>query len=106
MGLRALPDHLLKSMPNLTWLNLSDNIFDEIPHIVTELRNLKTLQLLNNPPLQLSLGCMEVLIELPNLRCLQMAKGSRHEGVWSLDSFEAISAIRAALPDLELILSY
>lgn len=106
MELTALPPHVMRALPHLTALHLDENLFPTIPPGVTELRQLHFLTLCSNVPLQLSHGCLGVLRGLPSLRRLAVNKGIRASGIWSMDCFETMMAIRLTMPDLELSMWY
>jgi Leucine-rich repeat (LRR) protein len=106
IGISYLPPHLPASLPALSSLDLSGNLLSDIQPSLAELKNLKILVLLSNPTLQLTGLSVKTLKMLPQLSRLDIRKGSRNEGHWSLESFEAILAIEAAMPDLKLELSY
>jgi len=56
MKLNALPPHLPKSIPSLTYLGLNNNAFKAIPSSLSELQKLQTLAMIGNSSLQLSRG--------------------------------------------------
>ena len=99
-----LEPSLVKSTPQLTYLDLSGNGFKKIPSAITKLTNLRSL-ILADTPLQLGKSCLETMKVLTHLQTLDLRKGISSDSRkldhdWNAESLELLWKVDEQLPEL------
>jgi Leucine-rich repeat (LRR) protein len=88
-----------KALKHLAVLDLSHNKFSQLPMAVSRITTLEKLNMSYNYSLQLDTADSHILAALPNLRILDISKGTKYVG-WSQKGIDAVIAIMERLPGL------
>jgi Leucine-rich repeat (LRR) protein len=102
LRIQSFGSSMASALMCLTSLDLSDNLFSQLPIALTQITTLENLNMSYNHELQLTDRDPTILATLPHLRVFDASKGFDDSVGWSQQSIMSVIAIKARLPGLYL----